>query len=84
MAQKTAMQQMLDELMAHEYTIPLELIVKCKDLIEVEKEQIEDAHEEGIQRCYLEVDDFGARLVKPTEGIAGQYYYYFKYETNGL
>jgi predicted transglutaminase-like cysteine proteinase len=37
---KTAMQQMLDELMAHEYTIPLELIVKCKKLIEVEKEQV--------------------------------------------
>jgi hypothetical protein len=28
--------------MAHEYTIPLELIVKCKELIEVEKEQIEE------------------------------------------
>ena len=35
------MHQMLDELMAHEYTIPLELIVKCKELIEVEKEQIQ-------------------------------------------
>jgi len=40
---KTAMQQMLDELMAHEYTIPIELIVKCKELIEVEKEQIINA-----------------------------------------
>ena len=39
MAQKTAMHQMLDELMAHEYTIPLELIVKCKELIKVEWEQ---------------------------------------------
>jgi hypothetical protein len=48
MAQKTAMHQMLDELMAHEYTIPLELIVKCKELIEVEKEQIEDAFNEGM------------------------------------
>jgi len=38
--QQTAMQQMYDELMQHEYTIPLELIVKCKELIEVEKEQI--------------------------------------------
>lgn len=36
------MQQMLDELMAHEYTIPLELIVKCKELIDVEKEQMID------------------------------------------
>lgn len=47
MAQKTAMHQMLDELMAHEYTIPLELIVKCKELIEVEKEQIEKAFYDG-------------------------------------
>jgi hypothetical protein len=51
---------------------------------EIEKEQIEEAHEEGIKRCCLEVDDFGARLVKPIEGIAGQDYYYFKYDTNGL
>jgi hypothetical protein len=50
----------------------------------MEKEQIEEAHEEGIERCYLEVDDFGARLVKPIVGIAGQDYYYFKYDTNGL
>ena len=40
MAQKTAMHQMLDELMAHEYTIQIELIVKCKELIEVEKKQM--------------------------------------------
>ena len=40
---QTAMQQMYDDLMAHEYTIPLELIVRCKKLIEVEKEQIVNA-----------------------------------------
>jgi hypothetical protein len=40
---KTAMTQMLDELMAHEYTIPIGLIVKCKELIEVEKMQMVDA-----------------------------------------
>lgn len=34
------MQQMLDELMAHEYTIPLDLIVKCKELVEVEKDNM--------------------------------------------
>ena len=44
---KTAMNQMLDELMAHEYTIPLELIMKCKELIQVEKEQIEEAYAHG-------------------------------------
>ena len=48
MAQQTAMQLMLDELMAHEYTIPLSLIVKCKELIGVEKEQIEDAFQNGV------------------------------------
>jgi hypothetical protein len=63
------------------FDIPLSLLEQAKAM---EKEQIEDAHEEGIQRCYLEVDDFGARLVKPIEGIAGHDYYYFKYETNGL
>ena len=34
---KTAMQIMYDELMTHEYTIPLELIIKCGELIEVGK-----------------------------------------------
>lgn len=43
MAQQTAMQIMYDELIAHEYTIPLDLIIKCKELIDVEKEQIIDA-----------------------------------------
>jgi hypothetical protein len=43
MAQQTAMQLMYDELMAYEYTIPLDLIVKCKELIDVEKEHIKDA-----------------------------------------
>jgi hypothetical protein len=47
MPQKTAMHQMLDELMAHEYTIPLQLIVKCKEFIDVEKEQIQEAFYDG-------------------------------------
>ena len=47
------MQQMLDELMAHEYTIPIELIVKCKELIELEKEQIIEAAGTSCQyMCY--------------------------------
>ena len=48
MAQKTAMHQMLDELMAHEYTIPLELIVKCKELIELENEQLLSVYKSGL------------------------------------
>jgi len=47
MAKKTAMQLMYDELMAYEYTIPLELIIKCKELIKIENEQIVDAFNEG-------------------------------------
>ena len=46
---QTAMQVMYDELMANEYTIPLELIVKCKELIAMEKEQIIDAFKKGIE-----------------------------------
>ena len=37
---QSAMQIMYEEMMCYEYTIPLELIVRCKELIEVEKEQI--------------------------------------------
>jgi hypothetical protein len=37
---QTAMQQMLDELMCFQYEIPIDLIVKCNGLIEVEKEQM--------------------------------------------
>ena len=82
MAQQTAVDWFFDKLKNHE--IQAEHFELYKQAKEMEKEQIEDAHEEGIQRCYLEVDDFGARLVNPIEGIAGQDYYYFKYDTNGL
>jgi hypothetical protein len=46
--ENTAMTMMLDELMAHEYTIPLELIVKCKELIETEKKQHFKTFEDSI------------------------------------
>jgi hypothetical protein len=49
MAQQTAMQIMYDELMVYEYTIPLELIIKCKELIDVENEQIMKAFSDGQQ-----------------------------------
>jgi hypothetical protein len=49
----TAMKLMLDELMIHEYTIPLELIVKCKELIELEQNQIMEAHLSGFQTHYF-------------------------------
>jgi hypothetical protein len=57
MGQQTAMQIMHDELMAHEYTIPLDLIIKCKELIDVEKEQILDAFNDGdFMSCGSEKD----------------------------
>lgn len=34
------MNQMLEELIAHEWYIPVSLIVKAKELVQVEKEQI--------------------------------------------
>jgi len=40
---KTAMQIMLDELLSHGYKIPFHLVVKCKELLEMEKEQMENA-----------------------------------------
>lgn len=51
------MTQMLDELMAYEYTIPLELIVKCKELIDVEKMQILNAMDTGFNDGYRFPED---------------------------
>jgi hypothetical protein len=75
MAHKTAMHQMLDELMAHEYTIPLELIVKCKELIELEKEQIIKALEIGF--------DEGCKFPEDIRLNDAEQYYNETY-TNGL
>lgn len=55
MAQQTAMQIMYDELMAYEYTIPLSLIVKCKELIDVEKHHIMSAYDLGNQNQYNKI-----------------------------
>jgi hypothetical protein len=68
MIEQTAMQIMYDELIAHEYTIPLSLIVKCKELLELEKIQHGnswdsgiDAHEKrayNISRSHVDFDDY--------------------------
>lgn len=68
MAHKTAMHQMLDELMWHEYTIPLELIVRCKELIEVEKEQIVNGFELGERECKSMWYETGKQYYKQTYG----------------
>jgi len=49
------MQIMYDELMAYEYTIPLSLIVKCKELIDVEKHHIMSAYDLGNQNQYNKI-----------------------------
>jgi hypothetical protein len=47
--QKTAMQIMLDELLSHGYKIPFHLVVKCKDLLEMDKQQKMDAYNQGYR-----------------------------------
>ena len=56
MIEQTAMQIMYEELMCYEYTIPLELIVRCKELIEVEKEQIVNTYKHGQNNGYMYKD----------------------------
>jgi len=41
------MQEMFDELYAHSFEIPIELLAKCEELMEKEKEQMKEAFEEG-------------------------------------
>ena len=72
--EQTAMQQMYDELIAHEYTIPLELIVKCKELIEIEKEQI-------VKACNIGFDD-GIGFIEDIKYKNAEYYYNETYGGN--
>jgi hypothetical protein len=46
---KTAMQELLDELKEYqlEFNIPIEVIDMCESQLNVEKEQIIDAHTQG-------------------------------------
>ena len=59
---KTAMQLMYDELMAHEYTIPLEIIVKCKMLLAMELKQITKAFSEGEKYEYHYLKNSSAKI----------------------
>jgi len=49
--ENTAMNQMLEELIAHEWEIPMTLIVKAKELVQVEKEQIIKAYHDDNFPC---------------------------------
>jgi len=48
---KTAMQELLDELKEYqlEFNIPIEVIDMCESQLNIEKEQIIDAYEDGKQ-----------------------------------
>jgi len=47
----------------------------------MERQQIMDAFDDGVDACYLEVDELGMRMVTPDE-LGGLDYYEKKYETN--
>ena len=55
-----------------------ELFDKAK---EMECQEIMDAFDDGVDACYLEVDQLGTRMVTPDE-CGGVYYYEKKYEDN--
>ena len=66
--EKTAMNQMLEELIAHEWEIPMSLIVKAKELVRVEKEQIEKAYEQGTLDGYESNYGSGKQYYNDTYG----------------
>jgi hypothetical protein len=65
---QTAMQIMLDELLSHGYKIPLHLVVKCKQLLEMEKQQIIDAISESNKSNNRNVSLNPKQYIKETYG----------------
>jgi hypothetical protein len=47
----------------------------------MERQQIMDAFDDGVDECYLEVDELGMRMVTPDE-CGGLNYYEKKFEDN--
>jgi flagellar biosynthesis/type III secretory pathway protein FliH len=50
---KTAMKEFSQWLQAYEYELPLELQVKAKECLELEKEQIKRGYEQGYSDGYF-------------------------------
>jgi hypothetical protein len=82
MKQKTAMQLMLDALSAHEWEIPIELVIKCMELIELEKEGIIMAHTDGFLKSKEGWNgEFGLNYcLDSLDEIGSEKYYNEKYE----
>jgi hypothetical protein len=66
---KTAMQEFSEWLKAYEYELPLELQVKAKEALELEKEQIIESFDNGIY-----VGTYAARHDKDGEEYYNQTY----------
>jgi hypothetical protein len=62
---------MLDELLSHGCRIPFHLVVKCKELLEMEKEQIINANRDGVDM-----------VVDKKDFISGEQYYNEIYGNN--
>jgi len=57
MKNKTAMQEFSEWLIAYEYELPLELQIKAKECLNLEKEQIKDAYTTGVAWGYSRMEE---------------------------
>lgn len=49
------------------------------DALSMERQQLMDAFDDGVDACDLEVDELGIRMVSP-DALGGMYYYTKKFE----
>jgi flagellar biosynthesis/type III secretory pathway protein FliH len=63
---KTAMKEFSQWLQAYEYELPLELQVKAKECLELEKEQIKRGYEQGYSDGYVSNGKSGNQYYKET------------------
>jgi hypothetical protein len=73
----TAMGVFSEWLKAFEYELPLELQVKAKECLEIEKQQIKDAWNESYENC----EAYGSDNAKVRMTITGEQYYEQNFET---
>jgi flagellar biosynthesis/type III secretory pathway protein FliH len=65
---KTAMKEFSQWLQAYEYELPLELQVKAKECLELEKEQIKRGYEQGYSDGYFSNGKSGNQYYNETYG----------------
>jgi hypothetical protein len=56
--EKTAMQEMHDELMANKHTLPIWLILRCEELLEKERDQMIKSYQQGVAGEYCDALNF--------------------------